>query len=649
MNLVIFIIIYLIVCLLLSILISFLFLRQYACKDKSKVKELKCNYFFSYYFNIVFFSLTIFHIFITALDHSLSAFENYPFFQNNFIEKILSILPKYYFLIELISYGLTVTSRLYYYINTSGYFYKCDIACDAITRCLYLEKNSERIIKNNYQPIIIFVFLFILIIIYGVLIKGFITINSVIDFVKLIINFNTFYKYFILLFYIGFIVQNLFDLNTIECDYNQKQNYNIWKLGKIYSYYDKERNDLKKSIDKIKDKYEKSFSGFDYKSLDNEDQRFIAIFENKYNLFTENIQKLDKDYEIINLKFENIEEAIIKFRQAIYDEFIEENERKNNSEKLYHISDRNEYDMMKKYADIIIQKKDSCDSKCGCDCDCVHCCFCCCGNKKRKYYKQRIVEEICYMMSKINEKLISFKRKCFLINSIIQKLKKNYSKKNKCCSKYCCYFIIIIFILIIFENPFYYLDFDDNNSEDIVEKEFLFTLGLYIFLIIFYFFIFIYGIIVNREIYGETLFGKNKSMSDGINFFKFSYTLGFFSPVIYHAGWVLNKKGKINAQFNEVFVLPDYEIDKNLNLMSIFPYISLGLIFLFIFISSKFSKLSICNFIIFDFNENSGFFDDNEKFYGYFFIGCGCYIDIFKRNQYASPLLLEDENTKLIN
>ena len=114
------------------------------------------------------------------------------------------------------------------------------------------------------------------------------------------------------------------------------------------------------------------------------------------------------------------------------------------------------------------------------------------------------------------------------------------------------------------------------------------------------------------------------------NFFNFSNTLGFFDTVIYHAGWVLNKKGKIEEKFNKVFVLLDYEINENLNLMDILPYISFGLILLFIFISAKFSKLSICGFILFDFNENSGFFDDNEKFYGYFFIGCGCYIDIFK-------------------
>lgn len=138
-------------------------------------------------------------------------------------------------------------------------------------------------------------------------------------------------------------------------------------------------------------------------------------------------------------------------------------------------------------------------------------------------------------------------------------------------------------------------------------------------------------------------------MSDGINFFNFSNTLGFFGPVIYHAGWVLNKKGKIHAKFNKVFVLPDYEINNNLNLMDIFPYISLGLILIFIFISSKFSKFSIGGIIIFDFNENSGFFDDNEKFYGYFFMGCGCYIDIFKRDRDERPLFIGDENEKLID
>ena len=228
MNLVIFIIIYLIVCFLLSILISFLFLRQYACKDKSKVKELKWNYYFSYYFNIAFFSITIFHIFITALDHSLSAFENYPNFQNNFIKKIFAILPKYYFIIELISYGLLGISRFYYYVNTSGYFYICDIICDAITRCAYFEKQSLRTIINNYKWIIPFSLLIIFILIVDLL-----TINTTWDAIKLFINVNTFFKYFKLLFYIGFIVQNFLQLNSIESDYIQKENYDIWKLGKF--------------------------------------------------------------------------------------------------------------------------------------------------------------------------------------------------------------------------------------------------------------------------------------------------------------------------------------------------------------------------------------------------------------------------------
>lgn len=261
---------------------------------------------------------------------------------------------------------------------------------------------------------------------------------------------------------------------------------------------------MKNDINKIKNKYEDSFSGFDYNSLDNEDQKFIGLFQNKYNQFTAKIQKLDKDYEIINIKFENIEEAITRFREKIYEEFIEENNSKNKKQKLYHISNKNEYEMMKQYADIIEKKKESCDCKCNCcSCNCIHCCiWCCCccccciRNKKRKYHKQEIVEEICYMISKINEKLISFERKCFLIESIIQKFKKYKLKINKCCRKYCCYFIIIILILIIFENPLFYIDSKNNGdggfSENIIEKGFLIALGIYVFLIIFYFFIFAY-------------------------------------------------------------------------------------------------------------------------------------------------------------
>jgi hypothetical protein len=249
-------------------------------------------------------------------------------------------------------------------------------------------------------------------------------------------------------------------------------------------------------------------------------------------------------------------------------------------------------------------------------------------------------------MSKVKEKLISFKRKCNLIESIKDSLIQ-CSQKNKCCkcNKYLFLAIITMVFLIFLEFPLPLLSWEKSNMDkEEHEFAFIFLLILYVVLISFYFIIFAYALYENEYIHVQGLYGKNKSVSDPINFFSFTESLDFFSSVIYHAGWVLNKNGNIKAKFNEVFYLPDYEINEDLNLLNIFPYISLGLILIFIFISSHFSKISLCGLILFDINENAGFFSDNEKFYGYFFIGCGCYIDIFKGNNQTIDLFQEDED-----
>lgn len=242
--------------------------------------------------------------------------------------------------------------------------------------------------------------------------------------------------------------------------------------------------------------------------------------------------------------------------------------------------------------------------------------LCCCCLKA-----QKLESDICYMMSKIKEKLIPFKRKYDMITYLKETFKKFDSDKNKLkiCNRYLCYIIIVIPLIITFEFPLFYYDItninDNENDSSKNQFEFILSLIMFLFLILFYFIIHCYGVLENKHIHGETLLGENESSSEGVNFFNFTNAIGFFDQIIYHAGWVLNKKGEIKARFNEIYILPDYQINDDLNLMRLLPYISIGLIVVFLFISSKFSKLSICGFIIFNFNESCGFFDDNEKFY----------------------------------
>ena len=647
MNIDIFIIIYLIIGGLLSILVSFLFFRQYVCKEKDKIKNYSKIYYSAYFFNIFFFALNIFHIFIASLDFSLSTFEDIPGFESDIGKKLFEYLPDYYLYIDWITKGLSLISEFYYLLYTSGYFYKCDIICDIITRSLHFEKETCQKVYKFLKWIIIGSIVLIILILLNIKfnIVTIEVLKSGYNFFLFLSNYSNFLHTILLLFYIGFVVQNLFQLQLIEQNEDQKENYNIWKLGKIYHYYKEEREEIDEDLKVIKNKYKSIFPDEESKTflMNNKD---FKNFEKKYQNFKEEIQETYKNYRYIDIKFTNLKEAVDKFREQIYQNEKNKNDDQGNIKKLYLLNDQREnnknyeYELLSRYKEKIDKQKKRCNCLFLCCCCC--CCCCCCNKDPNK----KVINDICYMMSKVKEKLISFKRKCNLIESIKDSLIQ-CSQKNKCCkcNKYLLLAIITMAFLILLEFPLPLLSWEKSNMDkEEYEFAFIFLLILYVVLISFYFIIFAYALYENEYIHGQGLYGKNKSVSDPINFFSFTESLDFFSSVIYHAGWVLNKNGNIKAKFNEVFYLPDYEINEDLNLLNIFPYISLGLILIFIFISSNFSKISLCGFILFDINENAGFFSDNEKFYGYFFIGCGCYIDIFKGNNQTIDLFQEDED-----
>ena len=368
----------------------------------------------------------------------------------------------------------------------------------------------------------------------------------------------------------------------------------------------------------------------------------MRLSNKKYNQFITEVNELIDENKNINFNLDDIKEAVVESREEVYNKLIAENDNLNDNRKLHHISDNDklqEYETLNSYAELSKKESKKC---CKCECMYFNCCCCCCCRKAKK-----LESDICYMMSNIKEKLIPFKRKYDMITSLKEEFKKFDIDKNKfkIFNRYLCYIIIVIPLIITFEFPLFYYDIkninDNENDRSKNQFEFILALIMFLFLILFYFIIHCYGVLENRHIHGETLFGKNESSSEGVNFFNFTNSIGFFDQIIYHAGWVLNKKGEIKARFNEIYVLPDYQINDDLNLMRILPYISIGLIVVFLIISSKFSKFSICGNIIFNFNESCGFFDDNEKFYGYFFIGCGCYIDVYRRNNNLQPLIKE--------
>ena len=652
MNINIFIISYLILGFFLSVLISFLFLRQYAYNNN--------NFKFAYYFNIIVFALSLYHILISSLDLSLSRYENFPNFKKEIIEKLFDILPIYYLIIDYLPIVILIFTKLYYYISTSGFFLFWDIICDAFSRAIYLEKETLNYINKktvSFGSVL-------LVLIFLNTKKKIISLKTCFDVFKIVSNIKNFFPYITFLFYIGFIIQHFYIMFKIEYDDSEKQNHRLWKLGKIYVYYDKERDKILKEEESIGQMYENNFSDVKKELLDEEDKKVLEMFEKKYEDFRNYIDNLKINSKIMNFKIENIDEAIETFRKEVYDNFIEENKQKGDSQKLYHITEGKEKELVKLYTERIFKLL---DKECNCDCKyiCIHCfccCLrCCCCNSKKNYYKQQIINNICYKMSKVYEKCISFKRKYFLMDLMKKDIIKINRQKNKCCRckiKYLLYFLIVLVILFFFEIPELSDEINIDSLGLSIEIKFIITIGLYIFLITFYFFIFSYGILYNNYIQGNALFGKNEYMSDGINFFNFSKAIGLFTPVIFHVSWLLNKKGNINTKFNKIFVLPDYDLEisegKTINLLEIMPIASLGLIIIFTFIATKFSKLSIFGLEIFIFNENSGFYDDDEKFYGYLFIGCGCLIDLYKENKNEInsndyTLIIKEEEENLIN
>lgn len=218
----------------------------------------------------------------------------------------------------------------------------------------------------------------------------------------------------------------------------------------------------------------------------------------------------------------------------------------------------------------------------------------------------------------LNNKLTSFKKFC-----------------HKCSI---CLYLFIIFILIICELPMIYIvdDSSENNKENefspIPFKSYIIYIILFFIPVIIYFSIFYYSIIHHKYIQGDIIFGKNKSENN--HFLKFLILiLGLNNALIFHSVWVLNKDNVVKTKFSETFVFYKFYVPiemSNNQKIDVVAWISFIFIIISAICSLKFSKLKIKGHDIFIFNENIDFFIGEEKFYGNFLFGCGCYIHIFK-------------------
>lgn len=616
---------YLIVGLVLSYLLSFLFLRQY-----NKEKKIFCC---DYYCHIFFFGLAIYHIFIAIFDYSLSFIENSPILEGKMITYFWEFLSKFYFIFSLFS------SWIYpYYIAygyefglTNGYYLKLDLTFDYFKRLLHIKWTTIILVLITLPIVLV------------LLIKQIIKIHEIFDFIALLLNVNNIYQYFHILFYFGFIIANLIQKIIIKSNANEEENYKIWNLGKIYTYYNEEREAIKKQCEKIQTKYnslkaEKSIS---------------TLFEQNFTKFQNNIESLKLDLKLISFNVEDIKKAVIKFKETVLEEFKNDNDAKQSQKKLsqnFFNIEKDEYEFGHKEIEKI--KKEEAKK----ECSFIWCTFCCAKCKKKEVLKN----EICDMMTEVNIKALSFKRKKNLISSI-----KDYFLYNKIdskCKRNCTVFLLYICLILVLpllfiESPFFYIT-NKFKQENQIEStlDFLLILSVVFVINVFYFIIFIYSIIHHQKIQGDLIFGKDGSLSDNYNYIKFiAIIFEFCNAIIYHSMWVLNKQYVIKAKFNELlYTFPIYELDftinsmdYNISLLDLFPYISFFFVLFSFFLALKFTKLKICGYTIFTYNEIVDFFGDDQYFYGYFFTGCGCFIDIFKKHN-SQPLLGQEEENGIL-
>ena len=607
------VILYLILGLIISFNISYFYLKHYRGE---KVK-------FAFYFTVINFGFVIFFIFLIPFDITVSVL--YPDF--NF----LNFLSKYYLIFGYYSQLIgDVIAPILILIETTGFYIKKEIFKDVLKRFLTDYVSMFKLIFVNIVSIPT--------ISYCVAKKV-----DIFELFRTILLYLNFFPYLEMLYYIGFVCQDL-----AYSYFRQKEffrlNYDIWKLGKIYKYFERENLKLSSREKKIINITKK----IKYKNPEFESHyiNFIKrIEESKINLITvnfdqEEIQKMKKGtneykmekkdehikdinnlYEVDNnnnnvsnnvgnneenfIEHNDIDEQDDKYMELIYNKVVEdENELKKDLgiyEKLKLDSDNSkdiESDISSDYED---------------------------WEQARK--------EICELMTEAIESSNFIQRKSFLLDQkcleIIRLEKNGEDSKNPL-----FFLLIVIFYIIvfIFEMPWSVYD----RIPDKMKSNFFKNISIPFFSTVFYFFIYNYAIIEYKYMQGDLIFGKNKS--GNVNFYNFiSYVLGNCDAAFYHSIWVLRKykveKNEYHDKYDffpkyfEVFELPEI---KGFNFI---PHISMILILISIFYASKFSNFKIKKKQVFLFNENADFFYNEKNLYTNFIRGCFLLIS-FKKNNF---------------
>ena len=616
----IFIILYIIFGFLISFLVSFLFLKRYR-NNQSKIPDNKFfKYAHIYYYCIINFSFIIFYILLVILDHALSSFKDLSHSFSDFVIIFYKIFAYY-----LLASSLIIIPSLKLYFTT-GFYKNKDIVCDIIFRLVDIYVN-----KTNLIGVAIGLLLLIAVMIpYHEWILDATKINSFWSFWTFILfltNYLNFLSYIKILFFIGFSIQNIIRVDSINRSETEYENFYLWKLGKVFIYYFNELTAVKECYEKADKKYN------DYNSKDIKDKEFDgfkihweSIKPNIEHILSTKLLKVKLDFSPVVDKYEN------KAKEKKDNE--NNNSNKSEKDKEEGITKENLNEKIQKikneYKERILAKRlfNFCN---------------CCAKQKSEFCQFK--DDICDKITIINEEVAKTFRKAYILDKIIVKLKNINYHEISCFRSLKCIkglWIVFLIILIFLESPFQKLDEDEEEiSISYNFINFLTALLIYSVSVIFYFSIFIYSIINHKNIQGDLIFGKNSEILNFLNFINLVFSL--YPAAIYHSLWVFNKDGFINAKFYEIYFLPENIInipvgDKNYTIKSldIISYSTLAIIIISIFISSKYTELSFGGEPFLVYNENTEFFFSGIDFYLYFILGCIC-------NSYDSELKYKEK------
>ena len=622
--------IYLPVGLALSFLLSFLYLRRYPKED---VK-------FAYYFSVLVFGLVIFNIFLIPYDIAVAGYiretgTNFTLFDN---------LDIYYLVFGFFSQIVgDVVSPILIYIEISGFYNKGEVTLEVLksffTDFFELIKLILIILVSIPTTINLFV------------VQG----QDAMELLRIILLYLNFFPYLEILYYIGFVSQDLV-YSVLKKKYSREWRYfDLWKLGKIYKYYFREREivnkrfeEITKDIDDALNKYHMEIPGefmdhynkFKQKVEDTQRNLLFLVSEKKSVLdatlkhkedqmkqnenlkydegfYKQMFQYVDKEQRTVKKQIDLDRSSQLDDSMSNYSEDDDYDEFEGMTEEELRAQLGSDYEAMMEKRNRKLRAKQNTDYVAP-----IHVQEQFIYTEKKFQSFENLKSYICSKMTKVIKASNSVQRKSHLISQKGIILLDGRRYFNTYTNWRLLPIAIYFGVLIFFELPFNIYEFFPEKAHG-----FVFDLVFGIITTSFYFFIFNYATINHKYISGNLIFGKNKSSN--FNFYKFiSFILCFSDAIFFHSVWVMKKNMNdynIDVKYFEVFNLPQILVGE----IDIVPFLSLLIIIVCVFNAAKFSsfklKIKMCNFskVIFLFNENADFFYNETNLFSNFILGCG--------------------------